>query len=190
MQIVKFAPCGFQCDSWCRCWKSRFFKDSQNYSLHPLSSIITHNCYQHCFVKLVPVLSFLISVQNSSKLFLCNLFAAAWTDIELDLPPACHHLSKCLLRSFRSDQQRRAVPTLSISVSLKEWTVYSFRMCILFFFFLQGQAERGTEDGGRKGLDGKWHIVVPEIGVSTTIPSLGNFFSFQLINKTKKVETF
>lgn len=77
--------------------------------------------------------------------------------------------------------------TLSISVSLKEWTVCSIRMSVFFFVFFFTRTVRD----GRKGLDGKMPHVASEIGVSITKPSLASsFFFFQLINKTKKVESF
>lgn len=137
-----------------------YIQIQQNQRLHLWSAANIHYDYQ-CLEKLLHVLFDL-----SSKLSLCSL----------GLPLSLSCLSppvKCLPGPFRSHQQSRAVVTLSISVSLKEWTVYSLRLSISFPFFFfskdNGKAQRTWEEG--LGTCGSW-----DKGVNHSIITCQYFF--------------
>lgn len=127
----------FQYDSW-PVLKMAVFEMTLKCMLTFFGFII-HNCYQHCFVKLLPLLSFFISGQNCFYIIVLCLLGLTLNLSFSRMSP----FVKCSLGSFRSDQQSRAVATLSISVFLKERTVYSFGMfCFVLFF---GEDSRKTE---------------------------------------------
>lgn len=77
-------------------FKPTFSKNIQTaYSLHHLSSVIIYNCWQHCFVKLLPAVPFLISVQSCFCViyYIFSFGACLEWHSRARSSPACHHLS-------------------------------------------------------------------------------------------------
>lgn len=126
-----------------------------------LSSIIATNIVSH--IKFVHDRSFLFELN-------CHFFVLVWIDIDFDLLLHITMLSGILQIG-----------------SAEEWTLCYIKMCVLYKY--SRKAERGLEDGRKTSCWKKAHVGL-EIGASINTPSLANFFFFQLINKTKKVETF